>query len=152
MCLGNICRSPMAEGALRARIQSSSLAGRVTVDSAGTSDWHAGRAPDARAVACAAQHGVDIAPLRARSLTRSDFTRFDWVLCADRHNLRDVLAMAPAGARERVAMWLPWSQVAVAGDGAIPDPYSGDASAFEQVWQLVDAAALATVRRLERGA
>ncbi len=68
VCLGNICRSPMAEGALRARLQASPLADRVQVDSAGTGDWHVGEAPDRRAIACAARHGVDIGGLRARQL------------------------------------------------------------------------------------
>ncbi|WP_309297128.1 low molecular weight protein-tyrosine-phosphatase, partial [Enterobacter hormaechei] len=83
VCLGNICRSPMAEGALRARLDASPLAGRVQVDSAGTGDWHVGEPPDRRAIACAAGHGVDISGLRARQLHAADFDRFDWILCAD---------------------------------------------------------------------
>lgn len=89
VCLGNICRSPMAEGALRARLDASPLAGRVQVDSAGTGDWHVGEPPDRRAIACAAGHGVDIGGLRARQLHAADFDRFDWILCADEANLRD---------------------------------------------------------------
>ena len=99
VCLGNICRSPLAEGALAHRIAASPLAGRVQVDSAGTGDWHAGQPPDPRAIACARGHGVDISGQRARQLRRSDFLEFDWLLCADPQNLRDVLARAPAGAR-----------------------------------------------------
>lgn len=146
VCLGNICRSPMAEGALRARLEASPLAGRVQVDSAGTGDWHVGEAPDRRAIACAARHGVDIAGLRARQLQAADFDRFDWILCADEANLRDAARLATPGRRERLALYLPWS----GGEGpvAIPDPYTGGSDHFEQVWSLVDAAAERAVARL----
>ena len=104
VCLGNICRSPLAEGALCARIAASPLAGKVEVDSAGTGGWHAGAPPDRRAVACARRHGVDIAGLRARQLRAADFADFHWLLCADAGNLRDVRRLAPATARDRVAL------------------------------------------------
>ncbi|KDE89031.1 phosphotyrosine protein phosphatase, partial [Stenotrophomonas maltophilia M30] len=109
VCLGNICRSPMAEGALRARLDASPLAGQVQVDSAGTGDWHVGEPPDRRAIACAAGHGVDIGGLRARQLQAVDFDRFDWILCADEANLRDAGRLASAAQRERLALYLPWS-------------------------------------------
>ncbi|MBO9827944.1 low molecular weight phosphotyrosine protein phosphatase [Xanthomonas sp. A2111] len=146
VCLGNICRSPMAEGALRHHLQRSPLAGVVEVDSAGTGDWHRGEPPDRRAIACAAAHDVDIAGLRARQLRDRDFAEFDWLLCADAANLRDVLQRAPASARERVALWLPWA--GVHGRSEIPDPYTGGSAQFEQVWQLVDEAAAGSVARL----
>lgn len=146
VCLGNICRSPMAEGALRARLEASPLAGRVQVDSAGTGDWHVGQPPDPRAIACAAGHGVDISGLRARQLRPQDFQTFDWVLCADDANLRDAGRLGGVGAHERLALYLPWS----GGQGvrAIPDPYTGGHDHFEQVWSLVDDAAKRAVARL----
>jgi len=146
VCLGNICRSPMGEGALRARIEGSPLAGKVVVDSAGTSGWHQGHAPDPRAVACARRHGVDISGLRARQLQPADFLDFDHVLCADVSNLDDAMAMAPAEARDRPVLWLPWA--GIAGATAVPDPYYGGDADFERSWALLDAAAEATVRRL----
>ena len=146
VCLGNICRSPLAEGALRARIEASPLAGRVMVDSAGTGGWHAGEPPDRRAIACARGHGVDIAGLRARQLRARDFEDFHWLLCADANNLRDVRALAPPGARERTALLLDWAGTVPHGE--VPDPYYGDGSHFEGVWQLVDTAARAVVDRL----
>ena len=146
VCLGNICRSPLAEGALRARIEASPLAGRVVVDSAGTGGWHAGEPPDRRAIACARGHGVDIAGLRARQLRARDFEDFHWLLCADAGNLRDVRALAPPGARERTALLLDWAGTVPHGE--VPDPYYGDGSHFEGVWQLVDTAARAVVDRL----
>ena len=149
VCLGNICRSPLAEGALRERIARSLLAGRIQVDSAGTGDWHAGQPPDPRAIACARNHGVDISDLRARQLRRSDFDDFDWILCADRQNLRDVLAQAPAHSRDKVGLLLEWA--GMEPGGAIPDPYSGGSEDFEHAWRLVDSAAQAVVARLCAG-
>lgn len=146
VCLGNICRSPLAEGALRARLASSPLAGRVQVDSAGTGGWHAGEPPDRRAIACARGHGVDISGQRARQLSAADFDAFDWILCADRANLRDVLRMAPADRRDRVALLLEWAGIAPGSD--VPDPYTGGPEDFQQVWRLVDSAAQAVVARL----
>lgn len=146
VCLGNICRSPMAEGALRHHLQRSPLAGQVQVDSAGTGGWHAGEPPDRRAIACARGHGVDIAGLRARQLRVDDFAAFDWVLCADAANLRDARQLAPSAAHGRLALWLPWAGLEEAAE--IPDPYTGGADHFEDVWRLVDKAAAASVARL----
>jgi len=148
VCLGNICRSPVAEGVLRARIGASTLAGRVELDSAGTGDWHVGEPPDRRAIANAASHGVDIGGLRARQLAASDFQRFDWLLCADRANLRDVKARAPSDAHARIALLLDWA--GVEDEGEIPDPYTGGASQFEHVYQLLDRAADGAIARLRR--
>lgn len=148
VCLGNICRSPVAEGVLRARIAMSTLAGRVELDSAGTGDWHVGEPPDRRAIANAAEHGVDIAGLRARQLASADFQRFDWVLCADRANLRDVRARAPASAHGRTALLLEWAGVEDRGE--IPDPYTGGPAQFEHVFQLLDGAADGVIARLRR--
>jgi len=146
VCLGNICRSPVAEGVLRARISTSTLAGKVTLDSAGTGDWHVGEPPDRRAIANAAGHGIDIGGLRARQLSEADYRDFDWLLCADRANLRDVRARAPAGAHARIALLLEWA--GVEDEGEIPDPYTGGASQFEHVYQLLDRAADGVIARL----
>lgn len=148
VCLGNICRSPVAEGVLRARIATSTLAGNVELDSAGTGDWHVGEPPDRRAIASAASHGVDISGLRARQLSAADYRDFDWLLCADRANLRDVRARAPSDARARIALLLDWA--GVEDEGEIPDPYTGGAAQFEHVYQLLDRAADGTIARLRR--
>ena len=149
VCLGNICRSPMGEGALRARLDASPLARGVEVDSAGTGDWHAGEPPDARAIRCASGHDVDISGLRARQVQLADFERFDWLLCADASNLRNLQRLAPASLRDKVALWLPWAGVDERSD--IPDPYTGGKQVFELAWRLVDTAARQTVARLTRG-
>lgn len=146
VCLGNICRSPMAEGILRARIEASPLRGRALVDSAGTGDWHVGRPPDPRAIATAARHGVDIAGLRARQFRRADAEQFDWLLCADRDNLADVQARLQPDVHPRAALLLEWSGVGRALD--VPDPYYGELDGFEHSWRLLEQAADGVVARL----
>lgn len=145
VCLGNICRSPMAEGALRARLRQAGLADAVAHDSAGTGHWHVGEPPDHRSIACAARHGVEIADLRARQLCAGDFDAFDALLCADRDNLRDVRAVAPAGAAGKCQLL---SRYAGQGEIEIPDPYTGGSRDFDAVWAMVDRMAQDIVRRL----
>ena len=147
VCLGNICRSPMAEGVLRARIEASSLAGQVILDSAGTGAWHVGEPPDPRAIATAARHGIDIAGLRARQLVREDFARHDWLLCADGSNLRDVRALALREVHSRCALLLEWAGGAAGAE--VPDPYTGGTAEFETVWAMLDRAAQSFVVRLD---
>jgi protein-tyrosine phosphatase len=146
VCLGNICRSPMAEGLLRARIEASSLAGRVQVDSAGIGPWHVGRPPDPRAIATAARHGVDIAGLRGRQFQARDLVEHDWVLCADQDNLRDVRLRGPLALHARAALLLEWAGVAAQAE--VPDPYTGGTAEFEAVWTLLERAADGVVARL----
>lgn len=146
VCLGNICRSPVAEGVLRQRIEEACQGHRLVVDSAGTGGWHAGAPPDRRSIANAAVHGVDIAGLRARKLRPADYRDFDWLLCADRDNLADVRERAPDNATARSALLLEWAGL---GQGAeVPDPYTGGPEDFERVWTLVDRAARAIVARV----
>ena len=146
LCMGNICRSPMAEGALRARLQAAGLGGRVEIDSAGTGSWHAGDPPDPRAIATAAAHGVDIGMLRARSLLLEDFQRFDWILCADRDNLSRVAPRLPPAGRARAMLLREWAGYDEALE--IPDPYTGGSDEFERAWSLADEAAARIVERI----
>lgn len=145
VCLGNICRSPLAEGAVRAHLDRHGL-DWVHVDSAGTGGWHAGEPPDRRSIAVAASAGVDIRGQRARKLHAGDFEAFDWLLCADRSVLRDVRAMAPVGTAAQPALLLEWAGLGEGGE--IPDPYTGDAGDFRRVWAMVDAAAAGIVARI----
>ncbi len=148
LCLGNICRSPTAEGVLRARLQAAGLDGRVHVDSAGTGDSHLGQAPDPRAIACAAEHGVDISMLRARRLALEDFDAFDLILCADRTILHEARIRKPRTSHAQVELLLDW-----AGQGKkdVPDPYYGTVRDFEHAFRLIDAAAQGIVERVRQG-
>jgi protein-tyrosine phosphatase len=146
LCMGNICRSPMAEGALRARLQAAGLAGHVEIDSAGTGSWHAGDPPDPRAIETAAAHGVDIGMLRARCLLLEDFQRFDWILCADRDNLSRVRSHRPPAGRARAMLLREWAGCGETDE--VPDPYTGGAPEFEHAWSLVDDAARRIVERI----
>src|SRR5690349_6254466 len=106
VCTGNICRSPTAEGVLRARAERRGLANRLKVESAGMGDWHVGDAPDARATKHAAKRGYDLSPLRASQVTRNVFDEFDYILAMDRGHLRALRAMAPKDSRARIALFL----------------------------------------------
>jgi protein-tyrosine phosphatase len=144
VCLGNICRSPLAEGALRAEAARAGVA--VTVDSAGTGGWHAGEAPDGRAQGVAARHGVDVSGLRARQVRAEDFRRFDHVIALDPQNLADLRRLAPADAPAALSLLLDWVP-GREGQGVV-DPWFGDAAGFEVTWAEVTAAARGIVGRL----
>ncbi len=120
----------------------------VTVDSAGTGEWHIGKAPDHRSQAVAARHGIDISGYKARGVSAADFRSFDHILALDPQNLRDLRAIAPADATARVSLLL--DHVAGRQGEGVPDPYYGDATDFERVWDDVTAAAGALVAQLDR--
>jgi protein-tyrosine phosphatase len=146
VCLGNICRSPMAEGAFRAAAQRAGLT--CTVDSAGTAAYHLGLPPDTRAVTVAYSHGVDITTQVARQLERDDFYRFSHIIALDRANLEGIRARAPRDASARLALLMD----AVEGrEGeAVADPYYGDVSTFEATWQLINEGVKALIEQLQR--
>lgn len=147
VCMGNICRSPMAEGLLRHKIEQAGLSRRVRLDSAGTGPWHVGRPPDPRAVAVCLEHGIDISGLRGRQITTNDFSVHDWVLCADRQNLRDLQAMAPKHARPRINLLLAWAGLGEKAE--VPDPYTGTLKDFHRVYALLNQATDAALARLQ---
>ena len=148
VCLGNICRSPMAEGVLRTRLEEAGLGSRVRVDSAATGTSHVGHPPDERAIACAARNGVDISAQRARRLALEDFDEFDVILCADRTILHDARIRKPRTAHAQVELMLEWSG---AGKKDVPDPYYGSQRDFDQAWKLVDKVAAGVVERVRQG-
>jgi len=144
VCLGNICRSPLAEGAFRA--EAARLGLDVEVDSAGTGGWHQGDPPDSRAVAAARRGGVDISGQRARKVTRADFDRFDHMFALDSENLADLESLRPAGSRAQISLLLD-SVPGREGQG-VADPYYGGDSHFDAAWRDVTAAAQALARTL----
>lgn len=137
VCMGNICRSPTAEGVMRARLQRAGLAQRVQVDSAGTHGYHTGEAPDARAIRHAAQRGYELAGLRARPVAPEDFQRFDWLLAMDEDNLAWLQRQAPAGKAAQIELLMPCAR-RHADVRVVPDPYYGAAAGFDHVLDLVE--------------
>lgn len=133
VCLGNICRSPMAEGAFRAVALERGL--KCDIDSAGTASFHLGSQPDPRAIAVAERHGIAISGQTARQIERDDFYRFSHIVALDRANLEGVRARTPRDATAKLAMLMD----AVDGRRGEPvaDPYYGDAAAFEAAWQVI---------------
>ena len=144
VCLGNICRSPLAEGAFRAEAARLSL--DVVVDSAGTGGWHKGDPPDPRAVAVARRNGVDISGLKARQVTPDDFRRFTHIYALDHDNLRGLLRIAPADATAEVGLLL--NLVEGHAGRAVADPYYGDDAGFDVTWNDVVMGAEALAKRL----
>ncbi|NBX04086.1 MAG: low molecular weight phosphotyrosine protein phosphatase [Alphaproteobacteria bacterium] len=143
VCTGNICRSPTAEGVLRARLTARGL-GHVAVDSAGTHSYHVGEAPDVRSIRAAKKRGVSIENQRARKVTPQDFYAFDLLLACDDGHL-DILQRAkPKDATATVALFLDYAGVG----GQVPDPYYGDATGFEQVLDLCEAGAEGVIEKL----
>lgn len=143
VCLGNICRSPLAEAALRKRAVEAGVA--MTIDSAGTGDWHVGRPPDPRAQETALRHGLDISSYRARVVTPEDFHKFGHIFALDPQNLKDLHRIEPS--RHIAEVRLLMDLVPGRKGTAVIDPYYGDEDDFEQAWADVDAAAEALVRR-----
>jgi protein-tyrosine phosphatase len=146
VCLGNICRSPTAEGVLRGIAAREFPALKIEIDSAGTADYHTGEPPDRRAVAAARRRGYDIAGLRARQVQPADFDRFDFVLAMDRSNLAEIESRRPQGASAQVSLFLEFAPDA--GASEVPDPYYGGVEDFERVLDLCEAGARGLLSRL----
>jgi protein-tyrosine phosphatase len=147
VCLGNICRSPLAEAALRRECTHSEL--NIIIDSAGTGDWHVEQPPDERAQVVAARNGVAIGHLRARQVTTSDFHDFDHIIALDNQNLRDLTAMRPAKAAAKLS--LLFDHVAGRAGEDVADPYYGGEDGFDQTWAEVTEAASTIRKWLEAG-
>jgi len=144
VCLGNICRSPLAEGVFRSLVEEAGLSERFEIDSAGTGAWHVGEPPDARAAMVASQHGVTL-ECRARQVTTEDFGRFDYVIAMDRENLRNLQRMAAEAGSDAEVRLLREFDPEQDGD-EVPDPYYGGASGFETVYDIVSRSCRALLR------
>lgn len=144
VCLGNICRSPLAEGAMRASAMLYDL--DVFTDSAGTAAYHIGKQPDPRSIAVAQANGVNISGQRARQVCIEDFGRFDAIYAMDDENLSNLTALAPDGLAHKAQLLLDLDQTH--SGQSVPDPYYGDHADFEHVWNLVSQATDCLARRL----
>ncbi|WP_016913541.1 low molecular weight protein-tyrosine-phosphatase [Vreelandella stevensii] len=147
VCLGNICRSPTAEGVFQQAVVRAGLDGRITIDSCGVGDWHVGKAPDPRSQAAARQRGIEIGHLRARQLKVSDFHEFDYVLGMDRENLAAMRALQPANSQAQVGLLLDYAGLP---QSDVPDPYYGGDDGFEQVLDLIERASQGLLDELQR--
>lgn len=149
VCLGNICRSPMAHGVLTRKLERAGLGDRVHVDSAGTADYNIGHGPDTRARMAAGARGYDISQVRARQVEPVDFYLFDLILAADKTNLSDLLALAPGpGERDKVRLLLAYGSQ---GTDEIPDPIGGDSTDFARALDLIEDAADGLVAAIANG-
>ena len=148
VCLGNICRSPTAEVVLRTLAAREAPDLELEVDSAGTAGYHLGEPPDPRTRQAAERRGYDVAALRARIVEPIDFERFDLILAMDRENLRVLRRRAPSGAEQRVRLFLEFAPQEGLED--VPDPYYGGPNGFEEVLDLVEAAARGLIAHLRQ--
>ena len=148
VCMGNICRSPTAEGVFRQLIEKHGLSDRVTTDSAGTHAYHAGEPPDQRAQSTALSRGLDISDLRARSVDFDDFEKFDYVLAMDSNNYSRLSEQCPDAYREKLNLFLSFAPELNITE--VPDPYYGGNLGFENVFDMVEAASEGLISEIKQ--
>ena len=149
VCMGNICRSPTAEGMFRKHVEDAGLSDRIRVESAGTHAYHVGAPPDHRSQAAAARRGVTLGRIRARRVSEADFETFDYIFAMDKDNLGELLELAPEQHREKVTLFLDFAGTGRTAE--VPDPYYGGASGFELVLDLVEQASERLLQRIRSG-
>jgi protein-tyrosine phosphatase len=149
VCLGNICRSPIAEGVFAHRVRESGMEGRYRIDSAGTGDWHCGEPPDSRAIAAATRRGVAL-PSVCRQVDRNDFAGFDVIIAMDRNNRKDLLALCPPALRGKIRLMREFGNPEER-DSDVPDPYYGGPSEFDAVFEMLDRCCAGLLAALEAG-
>lgn len=148
VCMGNICRSPMAEGIFRREIARAGLQDKVVMDSAGTHGYHVGAPPDARAQGAIKKRGVDISDLHGRQVADADFDKFDYILAMDGDNLRLLKHQAPADKHGKIRLLLSFSQQYP--NQEVPDPYYGGAHGFEENLDMIEDAVAGLIGEIER--
>lgn len=150
VCMGNICRSPTAEGVFRHKIDAAGLTSVVHIDSAGTHDYHIGEQPDTRSQEFARQRGIDLSAQRARQVSDDDFSRFDFILAMDKRNLALLMTRCPPEHQHKLHLFLEYARHTQADE--VPDPYYGGARGFEQVLDYIEDASdglLETLRKTQ---
>lgn len=146
VCMGNICRSPTAEGVFRQVLTARAPELHIEIDSAGTHDYHVGNPPDRRAIEAAKRRGIDLSALRARMVSAEDFGHYDLILAMDEENLRELKRRAPATHHERIRLMMEFAPQAPSR--WVPDPYYGGAQGFEEVLDLLEEAANGLLREV----
>lgn len=153
VCLGNVCRSPTADGLLRSKVAAAGLTDRITVDSAGTGSWHIGSSPDPRARAAADACGISLDGLRARQIVAADLRRFDYVIAMDRMNYIDLCSLAAENdlPSRKIELFTDLAPDAVDDpDDGVPDPYAGGADGFRHVFEVIDSGTDVLLNRLRK--
>lgn len=148
VCMGNICRSPLAHGYFQHLVEQQGLSDRIAVDSAGTHAYHIGELPDPRSRQTAQGHGIDLNSQRARKVRREDFTDFDYVLAMDKDNHAILLDLCESEGAERLHLFLDFAPQLE--ESEVPDPYYGGASGFERVFDMVEAASLGLLEHIRK--
>ena len=152
VCMGNICRSPLAEGVFRQLVEDAGLSNSVTIDSAGTHFYHVGASPDPRSVDTAKEHSIDISQQQARHVKKEDFDTYDQLLVMDKRNLRDIEHYCPRPElMSKVKLFLDYSRDPLT-EMEVPDPYAGGLDGFEHVYQLVLSASKGLLASLQEEA
>lgn len=144
--MGNICRSPTAEGVFRYKVEQASLDNKISIDSAGTHAYHVGNPPDTRAQKAALKRNIDLSSLRARRVSSDDFSAFDYIVAMDDSNKEDLLSICPAGYEDRVHLFLDFAE---SNETEVPDPYYGQGRGFEVVLNLVEDAADGLLKHID---
>ena len=149
VCMGNICRSPTAEGVFREFVRRHVPELELEIDSAGTHDYHVGEPPDPRALKAASTRGLDISGLRARQVEDADFERFDLILAMDRANHAELLVRSPPQFHGRIRLLMDFAEDDTGAE--VPDPYYGGAAGFDAVLDLVEEASAGLLAAIRRG-
>ncbi|HLE92979.1 MAG TPA: low molecular weight protein-tyrosine-phosphatase [Sulfuricaulis sp.] len=148
VCLGNICRSPTAEGVFRKLIREGQLEGEFVVDSAGTHAYHIGEQPDERAQSACARRGIDISQMRGRKAVAADIEKFDYVLAMDSENYQDLIEICPSGYENRIRLLMEFAKNRP--EKEVPDPYFGGVSGFDRMLDMIEAAAQGLLEEIQR--
>ena len=144
--MGNICRSPTAEGVFRHKVEQASLENKISIDSAGTHAYHVGNPPDSRAQNAALKRDIDLSSLNARRVSSDDFIEFDYIVAMDESNKEDLLSICPAGYENRVHLFLNFAD---SNETEVPDPYYGQGRGFEIVLNLVEDASDGLLKHID---
>ncbi len=147
ICLGNICRSPTAEGVFRLMVQAGGLQNHIEVDSAGTGHWHIGNPPDPRAIEAAAQRGVAIDNLQARQISKQDMEYYDYIIGMDKDNIRSLQRIAKPSQRSKIHLFLAFAPEV--GEREVPDPYYGNEDGFPHALALIEQASVGLLAHIE---
>ena len=147
VCLGNICRSPSAEGVFRKLVIDENLSENILTDSAGTGAWHIGHAPDSRAIYTALQRGIDLSDLRARQVSAVDFSTFDYIIAMDEQNYADLERLSGESSQDKISLFMDYAENFT--DTEVPDPYYGGDNGFEVVLDMIEDAAQGLLKTIQ---